>query len=191
MIDKLVKKSRSIRSYDRTKKPDAKTLASLAELCRYTPSTANLQALKFAAVSEPEKCEEIFKATKWAGYITDEKIPPSGHEPTAFIIIFIDGRITANTALFYKDTGICAQTIMLAAAEIGLGGCMIGSFDAEAIKKILGTDEALEPSLVLALGYPDEKPQIVDAEGDIKYYRKNRVNYVPKRKIEDIVTVYP
>ena len=77
---------------------------------------------------------------------------------------------------------------MLGAAEAGLGGCMIGSFDAEKIKTALRLTDSLEITLVLALGYADEAPEIIDAKnGDIKYFRKNGRHYVPKRSLDDII----
>ena len=44
--------------------------------------------------------------------------------------------------------------------------------------------------LVVALGKPDEKIVLTEADrdGDTNYYRdENDVHYVPKRKLEDIV----
>ena len=187
-LEALLKKSRSVRSFVPGKKVSPETLEKLIELCRYTPSSANLQALKFRPVTDEVEVAQVFAATAWAGYIKDEKLPPQGHEPTAFIIICCDKNITENVTPFYKDTGICAQTVMLGAAEAGLGGCMIGSFDAEKIKTALRLADSLEITLVLALGHADEAPEIVDAKnGDIKYFRKNGRHYVPKRSLDDII----
>lgn len=186
MLTELLRKSRSVRSFKK-QNVSRETLLSFVEACRYTPSTANLQALKFSVITNKNDCEKIFAATKWAGYIQDEQIPPSGHEPTAYIVIYNDTSIARGTAQFFKDTGIAAQTIMLCAAEAGLGGCMIGSFDAAAVKSVTGAGEALEVTLVLALGYPDEEPVIVDSTGDIKYFRKNGIHYVPKRTMEELI----
>lgn len=184
---KLCGGSRSVRSFKR-ESIGKNTLEELCDLCRYTPSTANLQALKFRPVCEAGETASVFAATKWAGYIKDEKLPPEGHEPAAYIIICCDREIAPNVVPFYKDTGICAQTVMLGARALGLGGCMIGSFDAEKIKAALKLPQQYEITLVLALGVPDEAPEIVDAEcGDIKYYRRNGQHFVPKRVLEEII----
>lgn len=187
-LESLIKKSRSVRSFAPGKKVDSETLEKLIELCRYTPSSANLQALKFRPVTDEAEVAQVFAATAWAGYIKDEKLPPEGHEPSAFIVICCDKNIAANVTPLFKDTGICAQTAMLGAAEAGLGGCMIGSFDADKIKTALGLSDNLEITLVLALGYADEAPEIIDAkDGNIKYFRKNGCHYVPKRSLDDII----
>ena len=85
--------------------------------------------------------------------------------------------------------GITAQTILLAAAEKGLGGCMIGNFSPEKLSAALSLPESLIPMLVVALGKPDETVIITEVtDGNTKYYRDdNDVHYVPKRKLEDIV----
>lgn len=83
-----------------------------------------------------------------------------------------------------------AQTILLAATEDGLGGCMIGSFSLAGIKKALNLTENLEPVLVVALGKPAEKIVLTDVkeDGEIGYYRdENDVHYVPKRALKDIL----
>ena len=183
----LCASSRSVRSFKR-ENIEKETLEKLCELCRYTPSTANLQALKFRPVCDTGEAASVFAATKWAGYIQDEKLPPEGCEPAAYIIICCDREIAPNVTPFYKDTGICAQTVMLGARTMGLGGCMIGSFDAEKIRESLKIPQQYEITLVLALGTPNEIPELVDAKcGDIKYYRRGGQHFVPKRGLEEII----
>ncbi len=110
--------------------------------------------------------------------------------PTAFIVICQDKNLAPNIASFQRDVGIVAQTILLAATEDGLGGCMIGSFSLAELKKILELPENLEPVLVVALGKPAEKIVLTDVkeDGEIGYYRdENDVHYVPKRALKDIL----
>ena len=77
---------------------------------------------------------------------------------------------------------------MLAATERGLGGCIIGSATEEAMSRVLRLPENIVPKLILALGVPDEKVELTEAEdGDTSYYRENGVHYAPKRKLEDII----
>ena len=78
---------------------------------------------------------------------------------------------------------------MLAAVEKGLGGCMIGNYDKEKLAAALKLPENLVPSLVLALGKPDEEITLLELEkgGDSKYFRKDGQHFVPKRRLKDIV----
>lgn len=187
MFSDLVLKNRSYRSFDMTKRVGEENLRKYVDLARITASTANLQALKYRIVHTEEECEKALSCTKWAGYLKDMQIPPADHNPTGYVVICCDRDITNNVTAFFKDTGIAAQTILLAAAEDGFGGCMIGSVDETKIKNELSIPENMTVTLVVALGAPDEKVELTGFEGDIKYYRENGVHYVPKRSLEDVL----
>ena len=187
MFGDLVLKNRSFRSFDMTNRVGKEKLKHYVDLARITASTANLQALKYRIVHTESECEKALSCTKWAGYLKDMQIPPEGHNPTGYVVICCDTDITNNVTAFFKDTGIAAQTILLAAAEDGFGGCMIGSVDEAKIKSELSIPENMTVTLVVALGAPNEKVEIVDFDGDIKYYRENGVHYVPKRSLDEVL----
>ena len=186
MMKELVLKNRSYRSFSRETIGKEK-LCEYVDLARVTASTANLQALKYRIVYTAEECAKTFPATKWAGYLSDMQIPPENHEPTGYVIICVDNDITKNTTAFFKDTGIAAQTILLAAAEDGFGGCMIGSFDEDKLREALALPENVTVTLVLGMGRPDEECVLTEVKDDIKYYRENSVHYVPKRSLEEVL----
>ena len=131
MIHDLLLKNRSYRSFDSRVSVSKETLISFVDMIRYTPSTRNAQGLRFRLCYEKEECASLLALTKWAGALSDRHFPPTGHEPTAFIVI------CAEQDIFTRDVGIAAQTIMLAATELELGGCMIGSFDAGKVTELL------------------------------------------------------
>ena len=79
---------------------------------------------------------------------------------------------------------------LLAANELGLGGCMIASFSAGELKMVLGLEDFLKPQLVLALGAPMEVIRITDvgSDGNTTYYRDEKgTHYVPKRTLEELI----
>jgi nitroreductase len=79
---------------------------------------------------------------------------------------------------------------MLGAAERGLGGCMFGSGNPDRIREALGLPGHITPSLVLALGKPDETVVLEDipADGKHLYYRdEHNVHHVPKRTMAEIL----
>ncbi|MFN4216865.1 MAG: nitroreductase family protein, partial [Brevinematales bacterium] len=95
-----------------------------------------------------------------------------------------DSRLSQNPAM---DIGIAAQTLLLLAVSDGYGGCMIGSFDSQRVREMLGMEEWFGVGLVVALGKPKEKIVIVPVEKGIEYYRDERgIHYVPKRAREEI-----
>jgi nitroreductase len=188
MLEELVLKNRSYRSYDESRKISREELLYFVNLARLTPSTRNQQPLSYRLVCTGEECGKVLPLTGWASLL-NVKLPPEGHAPTAYIIICCDTTCaTPNFEKFWRDVGIAAQTITLAAAEKGLGGCMIGSFSPEKISSALNIPDKFRPMLVIALGKPDETIRLTEAkDGKVNYYREGGVHYVPKRPLDDII----
>lgn len=186
----IVIANRSYRGYDESYKFTKEKLEEYVDLTRFTPSSVNMQPFKYYVAYEKSNVDTIQKMTKWARALPELNLPYEGKRPTGFIIICQDTNIFSNTNRFMKDVGIVAQTILLQAAEDGLGGCMIGNFNAEEVKSTLGLSDNLLPLLIVALGKPAEKIVITEVKEDGKtdYYRdENDVHYVPKRSLEDIL----
>lgn len=190
MFKDLVKKSRSYRGFDENRTISREELVDLVELTRSTPSAVNLQPLKYYIASEKEQLDVIQPMTNWAKALKNMTIPHEGKCPTGFIIICIDTSICPNISACLMDVGIVAQTMLLGAVEKELGGCMIGNFNKEDVKKNLKLDSKFEPILIVAIGKPDEKIVLTDVHEDGKttYYRdENDVHYVPKRRLETLI----
>lgn len=187
MIKELVYKSRSIRRFYQDTPISLETLHDLVDLGRVSPTGSNLQPLKYMLSNEPEKNERIFKTLAWAGYLREWPGPDEGERPSAYILMLGD---TAINRSFGCDHGIAAQSIMLGAAELGLGGCMIGSIRRGDLSKELEIPAQFEILLVLALGKPKEVVVMdpVAPDGSIKYWRdEQQVHHVPKREMKDIL----
>lgn len=188
MFKDLVLANRSYRGFDESRTITKEELLDLVGLARCTPSGANNQPLKYRLVYQHDEVETVVANTKWAAMLPQLTIPHDGKHPTAFIVVCVDTAICAAPANCQADVGIASQTMLLGAAEKGLGGCMIANFKKDAMAELLHLPEGIVPTLVIALGKPDEKIVIVDAEGSTKYYRDEAdVHYVPKRKVEDLV----
>ncbi len=188
MLRDLVCQCRSYRRFYQEERISEETLRELVDLARMTGSTANSQALKYRLVTEEDLCGEVFSTLTWARDLKDWDGPEEGERPAAYIVVICDRALGANK---FWDEGIASQTIMLGAAEKGLGGCMIGSVDRTKLAQILKLDEnRYSLDLVLALGKPKETVVMVPVgeDGSVKYYRdENQVHYVPKRSLEDII----
>ncbi len=185
MFSELVKATRSYRNFDPAYRLDDEQLQGLIELCRYTPSTANTQSIKFAYANSEEACSKVFELLGWAGYLTD-KPPYNGNVPAAYILVCFDNSISADIEI---DAGICAQTLVLGAMDMGIGACMIGSFNKEKMAEVFALPEHIRPRLVIALGRPKETVEIVDIkDGDVKYYRDGyEKHFVPKRTLKELM----
>ena len=185
----LVLQNRSYRGYDNSIKQTKEELMELVDHARLMPAAKNLQPLKYFLAYEKEVVDLIQEHTKWAGLLADLNLPFEGEKPTSFIVVLQDTDIEPALMQFQKDVGIVAATITLAAAEVGLGCCMIGAYSAAGVKEVMQLPPNLSPVLVIAIGKPNEEIVLTEAEdGDVAYYRdENNVHYVPKRRLEDII----
>lgn len=187
MLRDLILKNRSYRRFYQEVTIKLETLRELVDLARLCASASNLQPLKYILSYKPQKNALIFPCLSWAGYLKGWEGPSEGERPTAYIIILGDTQISQS---FGPDQGIAVQSILLGAAEKGLGGCIIGSVDRQGLKKALEIPLRYEILLVLALGKPKERVAIetIGLTGDIKYWRDDKqIHHVPKRKLDDII----
>ena len=186
----LVKQARSHRGFRQDRKVTRQELEHLVECARFTPAARNDQVLKYYLAEKPETVAAIQPLTKWAGALAELHLPRKGAEPVAYIVICLDGSLAENPAPYQRDVGIVAQTMLLAAAEMGLNGCMIGSFAAGELREKLGLPEAIKPQLLLALGAGTERIVMTDVgeDGSTTYYRDAEdTHYVPKRTLEQLI----
>ena len=186
----LVKQARSHRGFRQDRKVTRQELEHLVECARFTPAARNDQVLKYYLAEKTETVAAIQPLTKWAGALAELHLPRKGAEPVAYIVICLDGSLAENSAPYQRDVGIVAQTMLLAAAEMGLNGCMIGSFAAGALREKLGLPEAIKPQLLLALGEGTDRIVMTDVGEDSSttYYRDAEdTHYVPKRTLEQLI----
>jgi len=187
MLADLVLKNRSYRRFYQKHVVELETLEDFVNLARLSASGGNVQPLKYILSCDPQKNALIFPHLTWAAFLKDWPGPNDGERPSAYIIILGDREISQS---FGCDQGIAAQTILLAAAERGLGGCIIGTIQRENLRTALEIPPRFDILLVLALGKPKERVMIerVDASGNTKYWRDDKeVHHVPKRSLEDII----
>lgn len=185
-IRELVMKNRSCRRFNGKGEISRDELLELVDLARTSASAANKQPLKFKLSYDKAMNDRIFPLLSWAGYLQDWDGPQENERPTAYILILGDRDIATN---YWVDHGIAAQSILLGATEMELGGCMIAAFDKEKMSSRLNLPENLEPLLVIALGEPVERIVIEPVRNnDIRYYRdENGVHHVPKRQLDEII----
>jgi nitroreductase len=180
-----VLKRRSIRSFKQKQIPFA-ILKRLINAARLAPSAANLQPCEFIIVDDRCIIKMIFPALRWAGYITPKGNPRYGKEPVAYIVVLINKKKKALNA--EADIAAAVENILLVATSEALGSCWLGAIDRDKIKSILKIPKYCEVKYVIALGYPDEKPQVERLRGSIKYWKdKKGTLHVPKRSLEEVL----
>jgi nitroreductase len=185
-LKSLMERDRSIRRYDESRRVSIEQLQSIVGLVRYCASGRNAQPLKYKIVSTEEACEAVFPHLAWAGYYTDWAGPVTGQRPTAYLVQCDDTNIAGGRLC---DDGLQLQAITLGAAAMGIGCCIIKAFNVQKVKEALHLPEHLNPTYVVAMGYPAEVAKIVEMkDGDFKYYRNEKDEQcVPKRDMNEII----
>jgi nitroreductase len=187
MIKELVMKNRSYRRFDESIAIGKELLRELVDLARQTASAANRQPLKYFLSCDRQVNAVIFENLAWAGYLPEWPGPAEGERPSAYILLLGDKDISSS---YDYDNGIAAQTILLGAADNGLGGCMIASVQRAKLREKLNIPERYEILLAIALGKPVETVIIenVKADGDIKYWHDSQGrHHVPKRSLDEVI----
>lgn len=195
-FDALVRCARTCRRFDESMRVPRELLLELAELAHLTPCGANAQRLRFHVVSGSEDCARVFDELAWAGALKDWSGPDEGERPTGYIAILAERAVPGKPAapITEVDTGIAAQTMMLAArsATPEVAACMFKAFTPHAIDAMGLDNDKYELKLIMAFGVPAET-QVIDAidsnpDGSINYWRDEaQVHHVPKRPLADVL----
>ena len=190
MIKDLIKKNRSVRGYDNSRDVTIEELREMVDCARLSASSVNMQPLKYILVNTVDGKARVLKQVSFAAKLSTLKLPHRGSEPMAYIVICQDEQISKSETGFLRDVGIAAQSITLAATELGLGACMLGYFSPDKLRQALDLSENLKPQLVISLGRSVEDIRIVEIEEgeSTDYYRDEAgIHYVPKRKLDDVI----
>ena len=186
----LLKTRRTYRRFLQ-KKVDQEIVDEILEAARLASSAANKQPLSYIVIQDPAKVAEVFGYTRWAAYLPPEQGQPKEDErPVLFIAVVenLDRNANCDT-----DAGLAISNMTLAAWNRGVGSCMIGACNKQALSEMFGLTDKQAIHTVVAFGYPSHKSHIVDLEnpedaGAVKYYLDaNRDYVVPKRKLSDVV----
>lgn len=186
MMRELAVRSRSYRRFQQDRAIPHEMLKELVEVARFTPSAGNRQPIKYLLSSTADKNELIFACLAWASYLKDWPGPAEGERPSAYVVILGDKEISESVQW---DNAIVAQTMMLAASEKGLGGCIIGAINRDRLRQSLAIPSKYDVLLVLALGYPSETVLIDEMKaGNYQYWRDgDGVHHVPKRPLAELI----
>ena len=182
-LDSLLKKNRSWRGYDAGREVTEDELKRIVTATTLVASGMNRQRLRYRLVTKADAAKILPHITLGAA-LPEEHLPHPGCEPQAFIVVCATEK---ENKVIDIDLGIAAQSMLLKATEMGLGGIFILNFRAEEIKESLSLPST--PLAVIAIGKPAEtiylKP--VHAGDSLDYYRKDGVHFVPKLGLEDIL----
>lgn len=188
-LEKLLEWRRSYRKFDEEKEISKEDIDGILSSIKFASCANNRQFLRFISVESKDKVLEIFDNTKWAASLPNGAgRPKEGERPVYFIAILSDKE--KKLKFDGVDQGLVISNLTLAAAERGIGSCIIGSVVDEKMREFLSYDDRYTCSLVVAFGYPKIESSIkeIDLEEDQSYYLDDDGNYVvPKYKLDEIV----
>jgi nitroreductase len=151
----LINRRESCRDYDGRPVEREKLLACL-QAARIAPSACNSQPWRYFVISG-ETVPEIAKLTQLAGQnrFTDKAAAFAVVVEEEAVLSKLAGSVVGSHQAFAQiDIGLSVMQFCLAAAEQGLGTCILGIFDENAIKKLLDIPKPRRVRLVISVGYP-------------------------------------
>ncbi|MGB2578331.1 nitroreductase [Elusimicrobium simillimum] len=153
---------RSIRKYE-PKPVEQEKLEAVLEAARLAPSACNSQPWHFVVFND-EEIKNNFCNTVFTGLYKNTMFAAAA--PVIIAVISDKGNFTSRvgnmvlrTELYLIDQGLAGENIALQADALGLGTCFIGWFDSKKAAKFLNLPSGKKVELLIALGYPAEKPE--------------------------------
>ena len=149
-----IKERRSIRKFS-DQPLSREQMTRILEAAVWAPSGGNRQTWRFVAVTDQAMVHKVKLLS-----------PGIGGRPTAVIAIAHDpvwpddeeARIRRESVI-KMDSAMAAQNILLAAHDMGLGSCVIASFHAQGVAKLLNLPGDWHLHLLVTLGWPAQEPK--------------------------------
>jgi nitroreductase len=144
-----IRARRNVRQYtDRPIDPD--DLDRILEAGRRSPSSSNQQRWDFVVCTERRQLQELSKVWRYGGHVASSAatvvlLAPQADDPQT------------RGSIDY-DLGQVTMSMMLAAADLGIGSSHASVGDQDLAHKILGHPENRRCAYLIALGYPAGRP---------------------------------
>jgi len=127
----------------------------LLEAARWAPSGGNLQPWRFVVVGDPEQRLGLARVAYGQIFLAQA--------PTVIAVCAVpeeSARIYGDRGrdlYCLQDTAVATENLLLAAADVGFGGCWVGAFDETGVVRVLGLPAGWRPVALVALGRPAER----------------------------------
>ena len=144
-----IRSRRNVRSYsEQAIAPEE--LDRILEAARRTPSAGNQQAWDFVMCTDQEQLAQLAKAGPAARHVarsaaTIALVAPRSHD-------------AQMRDLIQFDLGQATMSVMLAAADLGIGSAHAGVHNQELARRLLGFPEDRFCALLITLGAPADRP---------------------------------
>ena len=144
-----IRSRRNVRSYaDVAIAP--KDLDQILEAGRRTPSSSNQQAWDFVVCTDREQLAQLAKVWRSAGHVA--------RSAATIALIAPNAQETRSRDLVQYDLGQATMSIMMAAADLGIGSAHSAVSDQELARRLLGFPEDRFCAWLISLGVPADRP---------------------------------
>ena len=144
-----IRSRRNVRSYaDEAIAP--KDLDQILEAGRRTPSAGNQQAWDFVVCTDREQLAQLAKVWRSAGHVA--------RSAATIALIAPNAQDARSRDLVQYDMGQATMSIMLAAADLGIGSAHSAVSDQELARRLLGFPEDHFCAWLITLGVPADRP---------------------------------
>ena len=144
-----IRSRRNVRAF--TGRPiAAEDLDRILEAARRTPSSSNRQRWDFVVCTDREQLEALSKVWRYAGHVATSAA-------TICLVAPRSGNGRERESIQY-DLGQATMSIMLAAADRGIGSGHALVQDQDLAGRVLGLPEDRACAWLVALGYPTDRP---------------------------------
>lgn len=110
---------------------------------RLSQSAKNLQPWYFVAVQNRERLQQLAEMGKFSAHL--------GQAALGVVILTPD---PAERFQILFDAGQTAAYMQLAAWELGIGSCLVTSYNREGVSQLLGLPDDVHVRIAIAFGYP-------------------------------------
>jgi len=140
---------RNVRAFD-DRPIAAADLDRILEAARRSPSSQNWQPWDFIVVTDRARLRELAGVWRGAGHVAG----------SAATIVVIGPAADNEFGRAQFDLGQATMSMLLAAADLGIGSCHAGVADLDLARELLGFPADRDWAFLISLGYPADRPLI-------------------------------
>jgi nitroreductase len=125
-------------------------LERILEAGRRAPSSGNNQRWDFVLIEDRSQLEKISKVWRGAGHVANAAAAVG-------LVAPFNDELDATASINY-DLGQAAMSMMIAAADLGIGSRTAAVRDHDLATEVLGLPDDRRLNWLLGLGYPGDRP---------------------------------
>lgn len=151
----VIRKRRSVRDFEPDEIPK-EIVSRLIEAILWAPSAGNLQSRKFYFITSKYVKRDLARAALNQSFIAEAPLVAVGCADRR-----VERRYGERGVNLYaiQDVACSIMSLMLVAAENGLGSVWVGAFKENEVAAVLGLPQHLRPVAIVPIGRPSRMPQ--------------------------------